>query len=202
MKLKHNVEVSRTDISAGDTVRTRRPRNRFTKGYAPIWSDKVFTVQKVDGRHVYLEDGRRLALQSVQKVQDVEGQAQKRTERASKQASKEKRQERQLQQEGVVEERNIIPTRRRQPSRKATQAEPEPEEEEEEEEEDKYDIEAFLSQKTKKGRIYYRVKWQGYSLSEATWEPRTNLIQDIGKKAVDECVAEMRKRNASPRRIR
>ena len=72
----------------------------------------------------------------------------------------EKRQERQLQQEGV-EERNIIPTRRRQPSHKAKPPEPESEEEEEE---DKYDIEAFLSQKTEKGRTYYRVKWQGYPL--------------------------------------
>ena len=38
-----------------------------------------------------------------------------------------------------------------------------------------FEVERILDKKSKKGKLYYRVKWKDYPLSEATWEPKENL---------------------------
>ena len=42
---------------------------------------------------------------------------------------------------------------------------------------DRFIVERLLDRKKMKGRIYFKVKWQGYA--KPTWEPRSVLIQDI-----------------------
>ena len=42
-----------------------------------------------------------------------------------------------------------------------------------------YVVQKIIGKKKVKGKIYYRVKWKGYPDSEATWEPRKNLIEDV-----------------------
>jgi len=44
-------------------------------------------------------------------------------------------------------------------------------------EKEKYIIQSIKSKKTIKGKIYYEIKWKGYS--KTTWEPRSELIKDI-----------------------
>ena len=44
-------------------------------------------------------------------------------------------------------------------------------------EEEKYIIQSIKSKKKIKGKIYYEIKWKGYS--KTTWEPRSELIKDI-----------------------
>ncbi len=44
---------------------------------------------------------------------------------------------------------------------------------------DTYVVQKILDKKKFNGRIYYKVKWKGYPESEATWEPRTRLIEDV-----------------------
>ena len=43
-------------------------------------------------------------------------------------------------------------------------------------EEPEYEVEEILdSQKTKVGKMYYKVKWKGYGLEDASWEPVEGL---------------------------
>ena len=44
-----------------------------------------------------------------------------------------------------------------------------------------YEIEKVLDKRTKDGCVEYCIKWKGYALSEATWEPRKRLMQDCPK---------------------
>ena len=44
-----------------------------------------------------------------------------------------------------------------------------------------YEIEKILDKRTKDGHVEYCIKWKGYALSEATWEPRWRLMQDCPK---------------------
>jgi hypothetical protein len=32
-------------------------------------------------------------------------------------------------------------------------------------------VEKILGKRTRKGKVEYKVKWQGYTVKEATWEP-------------------------------
>lgn len=42
--------------------------------------------------------------------------------------------------------------------------------------EDVYNVEAILDKKKFKGEWKYKVKWEGYSMEDCTWEPKENLI--------------------------
>lgn len=37
-------------------------------------------------------------------------------------------------------------------------------------------VEEILDKKTQGGKILYKVKWQGYTVDEATWEPAENVV--------------------------
>ena len=41
---------------------------------------------------------------------------------------------------------------------------------------DVYQIEKIIGKRTKRGRKEYKVKWEGYPLSQCTWEPIENLL--------------------------
>ena len=43
----------------------------------------------------------------------------------------------------------------------------------------KYIVEKLTGRKIIRGRVHYRVKWQGYDDSENTWEPRKQLLEDV-----------------------
>ena len=47
------------------------------------------------------------------------------------------------------------------------------------EEEDFYAIEKILDKKISRKKILYLVKWKGYPIAEATWEPRSQLLEDV-----------------------
>ncbi|KAG4094185.1 chromo domain-like protein [Neocallimastix lanati (nom. inval.)] len=42
--------------------------------------------------------------------------------------------------------------------------------------EEEYEVEQILDKRTHYGKIQYLIKWKGYPLSEASWEPEENLI--------------------------
>lgn len=44
---------------------------------------------------------------------------------------------------------------------------------------DAYEVEAILDKKKIKNKIHYFVKWKGFNSTNNTWEPRTNLIEDV-----------------------
>ena len=44
-----------------------------------------------------------------------------------------------------------------------------------------YEVEKILDKRKNDGRVEYCIKWKGYALSEATWEPRWRLMQDCPK---------------------
>ena len=46
-------------LSIGDTVRTKKRRRQFDKGYIPRWSGEVFKVVDIDGDIMILNDGRK-----------------------------------------------------------------------------------------------------------------------------------------------
>jgi len=43
----------------------------------------------------------------------------------------------------------------------------------------KYVVDKILGKKKIKGKIFYKIKWRGFSEADATFEPRTELIKDI-----------------------
>jgi len=49
------------------------------------------------------------------------------------------------------------------------------------EEEDIYEVEELLEKKKLHGKVHYLVKWVGFSASEATWEPISNISADTIK---------------------
>jgi hypothetical protein len=42
-----------------------------------------------------------------------------------------------------------------------------------------YSAEEILDRRKRKNQVEYKVRWRGYPLSEATWEPRKRLIEDV-----------------------
>lgn len=54
------------------------------------------------------------------------------------------------------------------------------------EKQEKYDVKKITEKKIIKGRVHYKVLWKGYTAKDATFEPRTNLIEDGFKKMIDE----------------
>ena len=47
-----------------------------------------------------------------------------------------------------------------------------------------YNIEKILERRKANGRFEYKIKWEGYPMSQSTWEPMTNL--ETAKELVDE----------------
>lgn len=43
------------------------------------------------------------------------------------------------------------------------------------EQDDIFEVEKLLNRRKEKGKTLYRVKWLGYDMKEATWEPVENL---------------------------
>ena len=47
-----------------------------------------------------------------------------------------------------------------------------------EEKVEKFIVESIINKKYMKGRVYYLVKWKGKKTADASWESRSNLIED------------------------
>lgn len=84
-----------------------------------------------------------------------------------------------------------VKRRRRSPADHADASESEEEDEDEEEveeeeeavsvddsEEDVYPVEKILGRRKVGSNVEYLVKWEGYGTHEATWEPRSNILND------------------------
>lgn len=41
-----------------------------------------------------------------------------------------------------------------------------------------YVIEKIVGKKTIKGKVYYRIRWHGFTPDDDTWEPREQLLKD------------------------
>jgi hypothetical protein len=52
---------------------------------------------------------------------------------------------------------------------------PQPEITSENQQEDEYEVESILDKKIVHRKIFYLVKWKGYPMHDATWEPKENL---------------------------
>lgn len=48
--------------------------------------------------------------------------------------------------------------------------------EEENENYEVYKVEEILNHRSRKGKMYYQIKWEGYDQSQNTWEPEENLV--------------------------
>ena len=58
----------------------------------------------------------------------------------------------------------------------------------------KYVVEKILNKKVKDGKLFYKVKWKGYKISEATFEPMDILIKDGLKNMIDEYEQSLKKK--------
>eukprot|EP01040_Poterioochromonas_malhamensis_P009168 gene9168-9941_t len=56
------------------------------------------------------------------------------------------------------------------------------------EEEEMYEIEAIRDEKKVKNKIYYFIKWKGYKVSESTWEPKDELLKDLGTERLNQLI--------------
>jgi hypothetical protein len=58
----------------------------------------------------------------------------------------------------------------------------------------KYTIESIIGERTKNKQKEYLIKWKGYSKkTESTWEPKHNLIEDVGESGLKLLLSEYRK---------
>jgi hypothetical protein len=39
-----------------------------------------------------------------------------------------------------------------------------------------YEVETVLDRRLRRNKVHYLVKWKGYDLHDATWEPESNLV--------------------------
>ena len=46
-------------------------------------------------------------------------------------------------------------------------------------EDDRYEVEKIIGKKIEKGKIFYLIKWKGYNIKDATYEPKDELMKDI-----------------------
>ena len=46
-----------------------------------------------------------------------------------------------------------------------------------------FNIENFVGKKLINGKVHYKVRWKNYNTSNDTYEPRTELIKDLGNSA-------------------
>lgn len=63
----------------------------------------------------------------------------------------------------------------------------------EQEKESKYTIKEIIGEKTEKKKKYYLVWWNKYKKDESTWEPETQLKEDIGEEDLKTFVSDFRK---------
>jgi len=61
------------------------------------------------------------------------------------------------------------------------------------EKETKYEIERLIEKHTIKKKVYYLVKWKGYTIKDATYEPEEKLIIDLGKPHFEKLLKLMKK---------
>lgn len=54
------------------------------------------------------------------------------------------------------------------------------------EKEAKYEVRAIIGKKTVKKQVYYLVWWKGYLKADATWEPKSQLEDDLLKGMIDD----------------
>ena len=61
------------------------------------------------------------------------------------------------------------------------------------EKESKYVVERIMGIRTQNKIKEVNIKWKGYNVSDNTWEPETNIIEDIGKNAFDDMLSQFKK---------
>lgn len=49
----------------------------------------------------------------------------------------------------------------------------------EDKKEEEYEVERIVDKKTEKGKVYYLIKWKSYSSDNNTWEPESDLLNQI-----------------------
>ena len=52
-----------------------------------------------------------------------------------------------------------------------------------------FNIDKFIGKKIINGKVHYKVRWKNYSASDDTYEPRTELIKDLGNSAFKKFVS-------------
>ena len=52
------------------------------------------------------------------------------------------------------------------------------------EQESKYTVERIIAERTRNKKKQFLIKWKGYNMDQSTWEPRENLIEDVGEKGL------------------
>lgn len=58
------------------------------------------------------------------------------------------------------------------------------------EKESKYTIEKIIGERTRQKKKQYLIKWKGYTKDKATWEPKDNVLEDVGEKGLKELLKE------------
>lgn len=56
------------------------------------------------------------------------------------------------------------------------------------EQEEMFEVEAIRDEKKEKNKVFYLIKWKGYKVSESTWEPKSQLLEDLGQEKLDQLI--------------
>lgn len=179
---------SLVSFNIGDLVRKKilKQKDKFAKGYTQNWTKeryKITNVRRRKGVYTYrIEDGDKpyykedLQLANIVETNPfVKEKPKQQTKRQSSEEVTEKKTLR-PRKEKVIEKKKK-PTANK-PKTKSSQPQ-------------KYVIEKLVSRIKEKGRVYFEVKWQGYSENDNTLEPRTKLMKE--GKAIKKMVLDFEK---------
>lgn len=192
-------------IKVGDTVRILKRYSDFTKkSDVKKFTKNEYKVVKVDGNtfHVQNEKGitqrrKEFELQKIDpgKVENPEFQKQGEGKLYKEELKKGKAKRRLAKEDIESDLVNAEPADEKRVS-KPVVAPPTPKPKRkpkapakakvEEDEGDSYDIERILKKRTRSRQVEYLVEWKGYSVDEATWERRSNLIKTTGTQGMKE----------------
>ena len=196
-KITTNVQKKRK-LVVGDKVRVRLKKTLFTKGFEKKFSDRTFTIRSVSGVIATLSDGRDFNFKHLKKV-DVDDATDVVDE--VKRVKKDHQVTQTLKSEGlsssnIFEGKRTRATKEEPVLRMSTRSQskpkpepkpkpkPKPKPQKKTQEEEKFIVEKFLKRKKIKNKLHFFVKWKGYPASQSTWEPRSQLIEDLGLKQV------------------
>ena len=162
-------------FNVGDTVRLKLPKDKdkFAKGYTQTFSSELYTITKVKllhGVYTYKVEGKQGAYyrHDIQKIVKVETnpfliQTDERRRRSSRSRSK-----RNLRLRPPVRRRrrsSVRKHRQRRPRKPPRKPLPR-----------LFEIDKFIDENENQ----FKVLWKGYPKSKATWEPKQQLLEDLG----------------------
>jgi acid phosphatase class B len=170
-------------FNVNDLVRIKIYKNVFAKGDSITYSKDLYTIEKIVANKYELKNIKTNEIlktlykdYEIRKVNEIQFLPHEDQEQEVEhlQTQKNRKIKRKIRKEGI-EDAEIISSKRKIVKPKLLNIAPKPKATKNVTE---YEVEKLIAMKVIRGKVYYLVKWKGYPVAEATYEPRQTLIKD------------------------